>query len=400
MNRRQFLGAGSAIAVAGLSPALARAGAGVDAVRIGVIGTGARGRQLMDFLNELPGFRIAALCDVLPFRLDEARSDAPGSSAVADYRRVLDDKAVDAVIIATTFSEHNHIALDALDAGKHVYCEKTVVKGIDPALALVAKARKRSGQIFQAGFQYHSSPLYRRAAEIIGRGDIGELVAVNCQWNRNGDWRRPVPDPQYERQINWRMYRDYSSGLVAELSAHQMDFCNTLLGDKIETIQGSGGIDYWKDGRETYDNTHVVCRYRSGVTATFTSLTANSMDSYRIAVLGSRGSIILTTRQGWLVPEGEGPTLENGLDLVSGASMADGSQSNWRRSADQAAWRIDAPDSDPTADALRDFRTAILDGRQPASDVRVGAKASIQVQMAIDAMDKQRVIPWQADHDV
>jgi len=400
MNRRQFLGAGSAVAITGLSPGLAGAGAPSDTVRIGVIGTGARGRQLMDFLNELPGFRIAAVCDVLPFRLDEARSDAPGSSAVADYRRVLDDNEVDAVIIATTFSEHNQIALDALDAGKHVYCEKTVVKGIDPALTLVAKARKRPEQIFQAGFQYHSSPLYRRAAEIIERGDIGELVAVNCQWNRNGDWRRPVPDPQYERQINWRMYRAYSSGLVAELSAHQVDFCNTLLGGETDTIQGTGGIDYWKDGRETYDNTHIVCRYRSGVTATFTSLTANSMDSYRIAVLGSGGSIVLTTRQGWYIPEGEGPTLENGLDLVSGASMADGSQSNWRRSANQAAWRIDAPDSDPTADALRDFRTAILDGRQPASDVRVGALASIQVQMAIDAMDRKTVIPWQPDHDV
>ena len=111
---------------------------------------------------------------------------------------------------------------------------------------------------------------------MIARGDVGDVAAVQCQWNRNGSWRRPVPDPKWERQINWRMYREYSGELVAELSAHQMDFCNTVLGNDLQRIQGAGGIDYWDDGRETYDNVHVVCRYRSGVTATFTSLTSNA----------------------------------------------------------------------------------------------------------------------------
>ncbi len=397
MNRRQFLRAGGAIAAAGLAPSIARASAPGDGVRVGVIGTGVRGGQLIGFLNELPQFSVAGVCDVLPFRLDEARTLAPESVAATDYRRFLDDRDIDAVVIATTFSEHGQIALDALDAGKHVYCEKTMVKGVDPALEVLAAAGSRPGQIFQTGFQYHSSPLYRRAAAMIEAGEIGDVVAIDCQWNRNGDWRRSVPDAKYERQINWRMYRAYSSGLVAELSAHQMDFCNTILGSDIASVQGMGGVDFWKDGRETYDNTHVVCRYRSGVTATFTSLTANSMDNYRIAVLGSEGSLILTTRRGWLVPEA---APNDGVDLVSGASVADGSQSNWRQTANRAARRIDAPDSDPTPDALSDFSAAILAGRQPASDVRVGALASIQVQMAIDAMDRRAVVPWQADYDI
>lgn len=397
MNRRQFLRAGGAAAAAGLAPSLTGAAAPGDDVRVAVIGTGVRGIQLIGFLNELPQFRVAAVCDVLPFRLDEARALAPKARATKDYRRVLDDTDVDAVVIATTFSEHGRIALDALDAGKHVYCEKTMAKGIDSALEVAAAAERKSGQIFQTGFQYHSSPLYRRAAAMVRRGEIGDVVAVDCQWNRNGDWRRAVPQAKYERQINWRMYRAYSGGLVAELSAHQMDFCNTILGSRIASVQGTGGVDFWKDGRETYDNVHVVCRYRSGVTATFTSLTANSMDNYRIAVLGSEGSLVLTTRRGWVVPEA---AANDGVDLVSGASVADGSQSNWRMAANRAARRIDAPDTDPTPDALGDFSAAILAGRQPASDVRVGALASIQVQMALDAMDRRTVISWQDGYDV
>lgn len=397
MNRRQFLLAGGAIAAAGLGPSITRAAAPGDRIRVGVIGTGVRGLQLIGFLNELPQFSVAAVCDVLPFRLDEARTYAPAAAAGTDYRRILDDSGIDAVIIATTFSEHGQIALDAIDAGKHVYCEKTMVKGIGAALKVAKAAKRRPEQVFQTGFQYHSSPLYRRAAAMIEAGDIGDVVAVDCQWNRNGDWRRAVPNTVYERQINWRMYRAYSSGLVAELSAHQMDFCNTILGGEVRNVQGTGGVDFWKDGRETYDNTHVICRYRSGVTATFTSLTANSMDNYRIAVLGSEGSLVLTTRRGWVVPEA---TASDGVDLVSGASVADGSQSNWRMAANRAARRIDAPDTDPTPDALGDFSSAILAGSRPASDVRVGALASIQVQMAIDAMDRGTVIPWRTRYDV
>ena len=396
MNRRQVLQAGGAMAAAGLAPSITRGAAPGDDIRVGVIGTGVRGGQLIGFLNELPQFHVAAVCDVLPFRLDEARMLVPEAAAVNDYRRILDDADIDAVVIATTFSEHGQIALDALDAGKHVYCEKTMAKGIDPALEVASSAGLKPGQIFQTGFQYHSSPLYRRAAAMIDQGEIGDVVAVDCQWNRNGDWRRQVPDAKYERQINWRMYRAYSSGLVAELSAHQIDFCNTILGSEVASVQGTGGVDFWKDGRETYDNTHVVCRYRSGVTATFTSLTANSMDNYRIAVLGSEGSLILTTRRGWVIPEGSAP--DEGVDLVSGASVADGSQSNWRLAG--AARRIDAPETDPTPDALGDFSAAILAGRQPASDVRIGTLTSIQVQMAIDAMDRGVVIPWQTGYDV
>lgn len=398
MRRREFLKAGGyLLAGTGLAGPAAQAMSKSDTINVGVVGTGIRGQQLMRFLREVPGVSVSSVCDVLPFRLDEAHALAADARlATDDYRRILDDMAVDAIVIAATFSEHRKIAVDALDAGKHVYCEKTMAKGIADALAVQKAANASPGLVFQTGFQYHSSPLYRTAAEIIERGDIGDIAAINCQWNRNGDWRRPVPDPRWERQINWRMYRDYSSGLVAELSAHQMDFCNTLLGSGIDLIQGSGGVDFWTDGRETYDNTHVLCRYEAGVTATFTCQTANSMDGYRIAVLGSRGSIILTTRKGWFVPEESSNATADNVDFVSGASIVDGGSGTWRTAASDSALRIDAPDTDPTPVALNEFAVAIRDNRQPQSDVNVGTQASIMVQMAIDAMDNASTELWPA----
>ena len=402
MQRRQFLtSSGIALAGVGLSPAFVKAAALGDRINIGVIGTGVRGQQLMTFLRGLPQFRVVAYCDILPFRLDAARAIAESSAtAYTDHRRLLDDQNVDAVVIATHFSAHHEVVLDALDAGKHVYCEKTMIKGISETREVVDKARECHTQIFQTGFQYHSSPLYVAAANMIARGDIGAVAAVDCQWNRNGNWRRPVPDPKWERQVNWRMYREYSSGLVSELSAHQMDFCNRVLGSGVKQIQGVGGIDYWQDGRETYDNVHVVCRYRSGVTATFTSLTSNNLDNYRVAVLGQKASIILTTRRGWFIPEGETMVAPDGVDLVSGASVVNGPQSAYRSSDTGSAYQIEAPDDDPTPRALADFANAILDARQPASNVLTGATASIMVQMAIDAMDNGTVERWQPEYDL
>jgi len=344
-------------------------------------------------------FEVVAICDVLPFRLDEAKPKEPGARAYSDYRQLLDDKDVDAVIVSTHFSEHHPVVLAALDAGKHVYCEKTMIKGIDKTREVFDAAQKRPGQIFQTGFQYRTSPLYEAAASLIANGDIGRITAVNCQWNRNGNWRRPVPDPKWERQVNWRMYREYSGGLVAELCSHQMGFCDWVIDGELEHIQGAGGIDFWDDGRETYDNVHVVTRYKSGVTATYSSQTTNSLDGFRISVLGKNGTVILTSRQGWWVPEGDAVAASAGVDLVSGASVDVGPENAYKRANEGSALRIDAPDDDPTPVALQKFGEAIRDRRQPVTNVGSGAKISVMVQSAIDAMDGKKVIPWSAEHN-
>ncbi len=371
-----------------------------DRIGIGVIGTGVRGKLLMKHMRKVPMLKLEAYCDVLPFHLEDAGSRVDSAARpYSDHRKLLDNKDVTAVIIATHFSEHQRVALDALDAGKHVYCEKTMTKGIAGTQQVFDAARDRPDQVFQTGYQYRSSPLYNAAASMIANGDIGPITAINCQWNRNGNWRRPVPDPKWERQINWRMYREYSSGLVAELCSHQMDFCDRVIGSELQQIQGVGGIDYWKDGRETYDNVHVIARYASGVTATFSSQTTNSLGKYRIAVLGRKGSVILTTRNGWLIPESAANEIPAEFDAMSGATLVAGPEQGYSTVDEGSMKRINAPDDDPTQIALEKFGEAIRDNRQPASNVATGAKASVMVQLSIDAMDRNEVIPWSPEYD-
>lgn len=400
MRRRQFIrSAGAVVGAASLGIAQGKPAAASDRIGIGVIGTGVRGQQHIEYLNGLTDFEIVACCDELDFRLAEGQEKAGGRSRpYRDHRALLDNPDVDAVIVATPLYHHATAALNALDAGKHVYCEKTMTKGV-AATRRVLRKFAESDLIFQTGFQFHYAPVYAAAIDMVRRGDLGEIAAINCQWNRNGDWRRPVPDPSLERKINWRMYREYSSGLAAELSAHQMNFCNQIVDGAVDSISGVGGVNYWKDGRETYDNIQLTCRYASGVTATFASLTTNSLGRYRITILGKEGSLEMTFGKGWFYPEVAGETVPDGLDLVSGASV-DGAQGAYRLANTRNSYAIDAPEVEPTPGALSEFARAIRDNRQPDMDIEAGAVVAMMVQMGLDAMDSDSVSHWERGYQL
>ena len=354
-----------------------------NSINIGIIGTGDRGQGLFKVIQQLAGLNVVACCDSLPFRLQEglAIADAP-IKGHADYRRLLDNTDIDAVLIATPFNTHAEIAMDALDAAKHVFCEKTLVKGYDAIQKLINKEKSSKG-IFQTGHQYHSSRLYSHVVNLINNGKIGKIAAFECQWNRNGNWRRPVPDEQWERQINWRMYREYSGGLLAELCSHQIDFVNWVLGEMPEQVMGIGGIDYWKDGRETYDNIHLIYSYPNGVKAKFTCLTSNAMGDYRIKVMGDKGSIILSYAKAWFYPEGDYEKKVGEVDGVSGATT------NW---AEGKGVPIEIKHTEPSKQALMDFRDSIVNSKPPASDAATGAKTALCVQMGLDAMYGNKIV--------
>src|SRR5690606_28953306 len=132
--------------------------------------TGDRGGGLIPFLNEIPELRVVACSDLIPFRLEQALSKVQGrAKAYPDYRNLLADKDVDAVLVATPFGTHDKIAVDALEAGKHVFVEKTMAKGY-AGIERLATAAKGSKKILQTGHQYHSSRLYSHIVEEIERG--------------------------------------------------------------------------------------------------------------------------------------------------------------------------------------------------------------------------------------
>ncbi|MEM9888366.1 MAG: Gfo/Idh/MocA family oxidoreductase [Bacteroidota bacterium] len=367
-----------------------------DQINIGVIGTGSRGNGLIKTIkNNFPQFKVIANCDLLPQNLEKALSNsAKNCKAYTDYRKLLDNKKVDAVIIASPLHEHHRMAVDALDAHKHVYCEKTMTFHINETFDLI-DAVERSGKTFQVGHQYRSTPLYFKVANMIRNGYIGEVTNVYVQWNRNGDWRRPVPDPKLERLINWRMYRDYSGGLTAELHSHQIDFVNYIFNDYPSKVIGIGGIDYWKDGRETYDNVNTIFDYPSGFKLNCISLTANAHEGYLIKFKGSKGTIEMNMTDAWIYSEVKKEQELKDIDGVTGATAlvwSKGEGVKVKAEKEKTDWFN-------TRYALDAFYDSLMNQKTPYSNVYNGGGTAICVRMAIDAMRKGTIEPWQKEYD-
>ncbi|MFY0608569.1 MAG: Gfo/Idh/MocA family oxidoreductase [Cyclobacteriaceae bacterium] len=385
-KRREFikLSALAAVGTLGAGSSLQAFQGGKEKLNVAVVGTGNRGTGIINILNEVPHIQVVAVSDVIPFRLDKAVSIS-GAKGYLDYRALLEHKGLDAVIIAVPFGLHDEVCLDALDAGKHIYCEKTLVKGIAETQKVLDAYKATNNLVFQTGHQYNSSDLYQKVEKIIQSGYLGDITGFVCQWNRNGDWRRPVPDPKWERMINWRMYKEYSGGMTAELCSHQIDFINRVLKEMPAKISGFGGIDHWKDGRETYDNIHLQFQYPSGVDASFTCTTTNSFNGYQVKVLGRKGTIDLGISRAQIFLENN----QRKTTIVDGVSGA--TAQAWQ--AGKGA-PIDANNDDSTLQALEQFYRSIVEGEKVYADIMSGAQTSKCVQMSLDALYEEKITRW------
>lgn len=294
MSRREFLRQ-SAIGTAALALSSFSARAqSEEKVKVGVIGTGAQGQNLLRQLLALPTAEVVAVCDVYAVNRIRAVELTQGKAkSYSDYRALLDQKEIEAVVIATPLHLHAPMTIDALQAGKHVFCEKAIAYSIDEARQM-AQVAARTGKVLQIGHQRHYNATYEQAYWLIKEGTIGKVTHVRVLWHRNNSWRRAVPDPKLERLINWRLYRDYSHGLLTELASHQLDVVNWFLGALPISVVGYGGIDYWKDGREVHDNVEMIFNYPGGVRVMYTSLTTNAYDGYGEWFFGDKGTLVLT----------------------------------------------------------------------------------------------------------
>jgi predicted dehydrogenase len=365
-------------------------------LNIGVIGCGDRGNGIMQVMQELPDmFNIQAICDVLDFRIEASKNILKKPVDVyKDYRKLLDDKRINAVIIATPLNMHYPIAVAAWDAGKHVFLEKTMTYNISQALDLVAKVKARPAQVLQVGHQYRYTPLYFKVKEMINKGYLGKVTQIDCRWDRNWNWRRPVPDPKLEKQINWRMYKAYSGGLVAELLSHQMDFIQWAFGIHPDTIMGTGGIDYYKDGRETFDNVQVMLRYsKEGMIGNFGATCGNAHDGYLFKLKGTKGSVHLLVNEGIFYPEASTKKELETVDGVAGATRI-----TWNK--DGGIPVTQEPMKDGTWYALKDFYTCIREKKQPASSVVTGATTAITVHLSNEAIYSGTVRQWKPAYNL
>jgi predicted dehydrogenase len=396
MERRTFL-KNSGLMAGGLmlSNNLIAADLISNPIKIAVIGCGDRGTGIMHILNELPDmYRITAICDVLDFRLAAAQKLTKDGvvKTYADYRKLLDDKDVDAVIVAVPLNMHYPIATEVIKGGRHLYLEKTMTYNIEQALDLVKLMQGRNKQVMQVGHQYRYSPLYYRVKEMVNKGFLGKVTQVDCRWDRNGDWRRPVPNASLERAINWRMYKEYSGGLMAELLSHQIDFINWVFDTHPQEFFATGGIDVFKDGRETYDNVQVMMRYPDlGLIGNFGAMCGNAHDGYLFKIKGTLGTVSLLTDQGMFFPEKKLLKEKGTIDGVTGATRI-----MWNKEGGTPI--LPEPTKDGTWYAFKDFYNKVQAKELPDSNVFTGARTAISVHLANQSLYEKKISTWDKNY--
>lgn len=264
-----------------------------EVARLGIIGTGSRGQFHIANLLLDSSARIVALCDDYQPHLEAAAAMVPDAKQYTDYRKLLEDKEVDGVIICTPLYLHARMTIDSILAGKHTFVEKAMAHSPEE-LSEMYRTWKENKPVLMVGQQRLYDPKYVKAMELIHGGAIGKVVGIRNYWYRNNDWRREVPSPEFERRINWRLYHAYSRGLMTELACHQLANGGWAMGGiQPESVCGNGSILFWKDGREVYDNVATVYQYPNGVNMTFESIISNKHFGMGEQILGSEGTIDL-----------------------------------------------------------------------------------------------------------
>jgi predicted dehydrogenase len=392
MKRRDFIkGSIAALSATAVSPGEG----GSDIVGIGIIGVGAQGSVLLDRLLRIDGVKVVAICDIYPPHLQKGLERARDAKGYEDYRRMLDEeKEMDAVVIATPLYLHAPMSIDAMEAGKHVFCEKTMAYSVDQAKAM-ARISRRTGKILQIGHQRRYNPLYNHALKLIREQKVlGRITHVRALWHRNSNWRRAVPDPKYERLLNWRLYKEYSGGLMTELGSHQIDVVNWFLDSVPISVVGVAGLDYWRDGREVWDNVGCIFEYPDGVKLFYTSITTNSYDHYYEQFMGDEGTILLLgEKEGKLIREPKAKELawerfaKKGRTETGREGILLDAHATARERQEGETEKITGAE-DAYLLELQGFVGCIRKGEKPLCDEEAGLRSAVAVLMANKAMEK------------
>ncbi len=390
LGRRKFIRESSVLGLGvSLMPSFFSSGMKINNLskpNIGLIGCGSRGMGLARILDSTSNINFISCCDIFPEKTNEVKKLDQNIEAFSEYEELISDKNIDGVVIATPLHLHFPMVKYALEAGKHVYVEKTMAYSIEETLE-IEKLVNKYGKILQVGHQYRYFDMYYQIKKAIDEGWIGKVLHYESQYHRNADWRRPVPDPKLEKTINWRMYREFSGGLMAELAAHQIDVVNLLVGAPPMKVNGFGGIDYWKDGRETYDNVRAIYEYDGGIKSNVSSILTNGYNGYLIRILGTDGTMVVNRSKTTIYREPV--TREIGtVDGVTGATIPMDSNTEGE------VLEYDDGGKAPTEHALEQFSVSITEGKLPASNITTGKETAIAVHMANEAMRTETTQYW------
>ncbi len=440
ITRRDFvrIGAGAAAAGAAMRTTLleptslaAQVDPGGRPIRFVIVGTGIRGTDLLKAARQVPTGVCVGAADLYTTRHTAAKeawgSDIP---TTGDYRTFFDRTDVDAVLIATSDHLHRRVTLDAVAAGKDVYCEKPMSHSVADGQAMVA-AVEMGNRIFQAGSQRVSSILYAKAREIYASGRLGEVHSIDAQWNRNspgGAWVYPVPAdaspqtvdwdkfiqdaPQHAfdpvRFFRWRLFSDYSSGLGGDLFVHMLSgiFAITGLNSAPARAMSSGGLYHYKDGREFPDLLETIYDFPTANGTIQVHVHCNQVNNdgdERISFFGSNGTLVVTGSSVTFTPQNVTPRFE---------SYGWNGMTNEQRKQGMEEFRVAHPASETppapaevetftvpkgyndTADHIANFYRAINSRQHVVEDEVFGNNAAIGCHMANYSYFHRTVATW------
>ena len=440
VSRREFVGIGAAVAGASLlgEPLLATAAvtsprakaasaraAASDRVRFGIIGIGMQGSGLLGTAIQLPDVECVAACDLYDGRHVLAREIVrPNLPVTRRYQELLDNKDIDCLIAAVPDHWHRQVVIDAVSAGKDIYCEKPMSHTADDGVAML-DAAKKSGRIVQIGSQRVSSQVCAKAKELISQGRIGDLMLVEGWLGRNdptGAWQYPPPPDLSLQNLDWdtwqgrvpkrpldpkifarwRCWKEYGTGVAGDLLVHLVSGMNYMLGMNRPPAQAMavGGIRRWPDGRNMPD-VHAVSYYYGDLPVYLRLNLGTSMpETYRIQ--GSKGLLEVTGSTITLTPQSGRDMYPSYYTGSYPRAMREAYEREWHKENDPQIAKMPleetitfrGPDFDDLAPHLTTYFNAVRTRNPVVEDATFGHNAALACHMANESYFRKAIVRW------
>ena len=424
MKRRTFL---SSSALAAAVPAKGAAVPASDRLGVGVIGCGGMGRMDLQDFQRQADVEIRAVCDVFRPNAEAAAKLAGGAPAIyGDYRRVLERKDIDAVVVATPDHWHPLIMVSACEAGKDVYVEKPISHNVREGRLMVEAAR-RHRRVVQVGIQQRSGAHFQRAAQAVREGAIGKVHFAQC-WNHNFSasnrgmghpadapvpdgldwemWLGPAPKIPYNpARRNFRAFWDYAGGELTNWCVHLLDVVHFTLGvDAPLTVASSGGKWFYDDCRDCADTQEVVWEYPGNLLVRYSTLVHNSygpnghpgnksFGSYGTMLQGTKGTLFIDRAGFEIIPQMEmhpekvTQAYREAYDDLNGSGM----YFTGLTPAERGATSLQH------LPHVRNFVDAIKTREKPAGDIEIGHRSTAACLIGNIALRTGEKLKWDAD---
>jgi predicted dehydrogenase len=394
-------------------------------IQIALIGAGGMGTADANTAITVPGIKLIAACDLYDGRLADAKKHYGNDIfTTRDYREIINRKDIDAVIVATPDHWHKTISVDAMNKGKHVYCEKPMVHDVTEGAAVVT-AQNANKVIFQVGSQGMSSLGNEKAKELLAAGAIGKLNYAEGFWARNspfGAWQYDIPadastktvdwktflhnysDRPFDplRFFRWRCYRDYGTGVSGDLFVHLFSSLHYITNSMGPTkVMATGGLRYWKDGREVpdillgmfdYPETAAHPAFNLSLRVNFVDGTA---DNTYLRMVGNEGSMIvewdkvtLTTNKSYA--PADDPLLKTKIN----AANISGYDRKKMLPPDTIVYKAEEGYKGAHFDHFYNFFQDIRTGTTSREDALFGYRAAAPALLCNDSYFKQTTMRW------